>query len=114
MKEDIDKLKQTIEDGLIIFQDIEKALADDNKIDIVEGSTLVIKHGGKALRFISSLRELGEEIIDIDGVELSSLVSKLLERFGGSKEIKEALNDIALGSGILNQGIQKMIAIKKK
>jgi hypothetical protein len=107
--QDIDKIKQAIEDGLLVFEDIKKAMADDGKVSLIEGSVLVIKHGGKALRLIGTIKEIGDEITDLDGDE----AKKLVELFGTNEESKQAISDIAQGSGLLNQGIQKLIELRK-
>lgn len=112
-KEDIDKLKAALEDGLLVYEDVEKALEDDDKISWVEGGTLVVKHGGKAIRLIGSLKEISREIVDIDHAEASELVQLITDEFGGSPEAKEAIIEIAEGAGKLNQGVQKLIALKK-
>lgn len=112
MKQNIDKLKQTIEDGLEVYQDIEKALSDDGKISLIEGSGLVLKHGGKAMRLIASIKEIGQEVVDLDGTESSELASLLIEQFGGDIEAEEAILDIAEGAGLLNSGIQKLIRLR--
>ena len=109
-KENIDKLKEAIEDGLKVFEDIKEAKESDDKITLLEGGTLVVKHGGKAIRLFSSIQEIGDEIADLDGEE----AQELSQLFGGSTEAKEAIGDIAKGSGYLNQGIQKLIALRKQ
>jgi hypothetical protein len=113
MKTDIDKLKKALEDSLKVYEDIEQAKKDDDKITFMEGGMLVIKHGGKALRLISSLKEIGEEIKDIDGEEATELSLLIADEFGGSASAKEAISDIAEGAGLLNQGIQKLILLKE-
>lgn len=109
MKQDIDKTKQALEDGLVVFEDIKKALADDGKVSLVEGSGLVIKHGGKALRLIGTIHEIGEEVADIDGNE----AVELTQLFGTDEATKQAVSDIAEGAGLLNQGIQNLIELKR-
>jgi hypothetical protein len=108
----IDKLKQALDDGITVYQDVADALESDDKITLLEGGTLVFKHGGKAIRLIGSLKEIGEEAKDLDGEEASELVQQLVEAFGGTPEAEEALNDIAIGAGRLNQGIQKLIKMR--
>lgn len=114
MIQDIDKTKQALEDGLEVTKDVKKALADDGEISFIEGSSLVIKHGGKALRLIGTVQEIGQEIINLDGGEAEELVSIIAEEFGGNTEAIEAIKDIAEGAGKLNQGIQKLIDLKNK
>jgi hypothetical protein len=113
MIEDIDKLKRTIEDGLEVYQDVVAAKETEDKITLAEGGMLVIKHAGKAVRFVSAIPELGKEVADLDGAELEELVADIAEHFGGSEESIEAIGDIATGAGYMNQGIQKLIALKK-
>jgi ABC-type proline/glycine betaine transport system ATPase subunit len=110
--QDIDKLKQTIEDGLVMYQDISDALKSGDKITLLEGGALALKHGGKAIRVISSIKEISQEVADLDGEEAAELVELLTAEFGESDEAKAAFEDIAIGAGHLNQGIQKLIALK--
>lgn len=112
MKQDIDKLKRSIEDGLTVYEAIEKDM-EDGKLSLVEGAGLVIAHGGKALRLISSIKEIGQEIKDLDDKEIVELVQLLTKEFGGSGEAEEAIILIAKGAGNLNQGIQKLITLKQ-
>lgn len=110
---DIEKLKKSIEDGIVVYQAIQKDLKDGN-LSLIEGASLVLAHGGKAVRLISSLKEIGEEIKDLDGEETKEIVDLIAEQFGGSEDIKEAIALIAGAAGNLNQGIQKLIAAKKE
>lgn len=110
--EDIDKLKQSIDDGLVIAEDVDKAL-EDGKISFVEGSSLVLKHAVKAVRFVSNIKEIGQEIADLDGEEAAEVGRILTLHFGGSEEASEAIQNVLVGVGNLNQGIQKLIALKK-
>lgn len=108
-KEDIDKTKESLLDGLEIYEDIKKASESGDKLTWLEGGTLVIKHGRKAIKFVAALKEIGDEIVDLDGEE----AFELSQLFGGTDEAKEAIGDIAKGAGYLNQGIQKLILLKK-
>ena len=110
--EDIDKLKQSIEDGLVIAEDVEIALKD-GKISFIEGSTLVVKHAVKAVHFVANIKEIGQEIADLDGEEAAEVGKILTDHFGGSPEADEAIQNVMLGVGNMNQGIQKLIAIRK-
>jgi hypothetical protein len=112
-KEDIDKLKQSIEDGITVYEAIEKDLAD-GKLSLIEGAGLVLAHGGKAMRLISSIKEIGKEIVDLDSDETQELINLITDKFGGSEEEREAVGLIASGAGDLNQGIQKLISLRKK
>lgn len=111
-KQDADKLIQTLEDGLKVYEDVKEAKESGDKITWAEGGALVIKHGGKAIRFISSLDELKNELIDLDAEETKDLMAIAMDHFGGTDEVKAALEKIALGAGNLNQGIQELIANK--
>lgn len=109
-KEDIDKLERSLNDGIEIWEDVEKAKEDDGVIDWGEKGMIFVKHGHKGLRFAGSLKELADEVIDLDGTEAQLLA----EKFGNSAEAKEAIGLIANGAGDINQGIQKLIALKKQ
>jgi len=110
--QDIDKLKQTIEDGIEVFEAIQEDLKDD-KLSLIEGASLVIAHGGKAVRFIGSIKEIAEEVKDVDGEEMKQLIEELSDKFGASEDVKDAIEQIAIGAGYLNAGIQKLIKNKE-
>jgi len=112
-KEDVDKLVQTLEDGLTVFEDVMEAKKSDDKITFAEGGMLVVKHGGKAIRLISSLNELWDEVVDLDGEETKTVAEIVAEHFGTSEDVKTAIENIATGAGYLNQGIQELVASKK-
>jgi hypothetical protein len=113
VKEDIDKLQRTITDGIEVYEDVIEAKKSDDKITIAEGGLLVVKHAGKAVRFMSAIPEIAKEIKDVDGTETSLVVQQLAAEFGGSDEAIEAFEDIAIGAGYMNQGIQKLVELKK-
>jgi hypothetical protein len=113
IKEDVDKLKRTIEDGIVVYEDVVKAKESDDKITLMEGGLLVVEHAGKAVRFVSAIPELGREIVDIDSDEAAIIVKIIADNFGGSDEAFDGVKDIAEGAGKMNQGIQKLIALKK-
>jgi len=108
-KEDIDKTKESLEDGVEIFKDIKEAKESGDGITWLEGGTLVVKHGRKAIKFIGAIKEIGDEIVDMDGEE----ALELSQLFGGSKEAREAIGDISKGAGYLNQGIQKLLLLRE-
>lgn len=111
--EGIEKIKQTIEDVLEVIPDIKEAQESGDKITLMEGGMLVIKHGGKAIRFISGITDIAKEVVDIDDVEASELFDQLQEHFGGSEEAKAAIKKIVTGAANISQGIQGLIALKK-
>jgi len=111
--QDIDKLKDAIEDGLTVYTAIKEDLTD-GKLSIVEGASLVLSHGGKAIRLISSLKEIADEVKDLDGDEMEQLTELIAAKFGGSDASVSAIEKIAIGAGYLNQGIQELIAAKKQ
>ena len=112
-KEDIDKLQRSIEDFVEIYPDVVKAKESDDKITLAEGGVLFVKHGMKIFRFATAIPEMAKEIIDIDSEEGGVLASQIVEAFGGGDESKEALIEISEGAGKINQGIQKLVALKK-
>lgn len=112
-KEDIDKILRTIEDVLIVYPDVVEAKISDDKITLLEGGALFIKHSGKAFRFVAAVPEIGCEIIDLDSGETTEIFDKLSAHFGGTEEVNAALRKIANGTGELNQGIQDLIEAKK-
>ena len=108
----IDKIKQTIDDVLEIIPDIQAAKESDDKITIMEGGVLAIKHGGKAIRFFSSVEDIAKEVINIDDVEASELFDQLQDHFGGSDEAKAAIKEIVSGAASISQGVQGLIKLK--
>lgn len=112
-KQDIDKTLRTIDDSLEIFEDYKKAQESDEKVTWLEGGTLFVKHSGKAIRFATALPEIGSEILDIDGEEGKEIADHIMEYFGKGPEVVEAVGDISKGAGLVNQGVQKLIEIKK-
>jgi len=110
--EGIEKIKQTIDDILEVIPDVKEAKESNGKISLLEGSTLVLKHGGKAIRLVSAIEEIGKEVKDIDDVEAGELFDQLDEHFGGSDESKAAVKKIIAGAASISQGIQGLIALK--
>lgn len=113
MKKGIENLKEVIEDVLVIIPDV-KAADDDGKISLLEGGSLVLKHGGKAIRFVSGIGEIAKELIDVDDVEASEIFDQLQEHFGGSDEAKAAIKKLITGAASISQGIQGLIELKKE
>lgn len=113
MEQGIDKIIEAIEGALVIIPDIKEAKESDDKITMLEGGMLVIKHGGKAVRFLSSLKEISEEIIDLDPVESAEIFDLLSDQFGGSDEAKEAIKKLIIGAASISQGLQGLIDLKK-
>lgn len=112
-KEDIDKTVAAIEDLTEVFKDVQEAKKSGDKITLAEGGMLMIKHSGKAIKFIASIPEIGNELVDLDGDETSEIAAILIDKYGGSGEAKEAILDITNGAGSINQGVQKLIELKK-
>ena len=110
----IENLKQAIEDVLEVIPDVKEAKESGGKITLLEGGTLVFKHGGKAIRFISSVEEIANEVVDIDDVEASEVFDQLQSHFGGSDEAKAAIKKIVAGAANISQGIQGLIALKEE
>lgn len=104
----IEKLKQAIEDVLEIIPDV-KAAKEDGKINWLEAGSLVLKHGGKAVRFISNIEDIGKEVIDLDSPEAEEIFNELKESFGGSDESKENIKKIVAGLAGISQGLQGLL-----
>lgn len=109
----IETLKETIDDVLEIVPDVKAAKESGGKITWLEGGALVVKHGGKAVRFISNIEEIGNELIDLDSPESEELFDDLKDHFGGSDEAKEAIKKLLSGVANISQGIQGLLALKK-
>ena len=111
-KEDIDKLEKSINDALLIMPDVEEAKKSDDKISLMEGGMLVIRHGGKAINFISNIQEIANEIIDLDVFEAEKIYNSVSKTFGGNEDSKEAIRNIVIGAASISQGIQKLLEIR--
>ena len=118
MKTDYDKTEQLIDDVLVIIEDVQKKTDEESaggsKIVWTESLDLVISHGVKAVRSISSMKEIAAEIIDTDEEEAEAAAEKIAAKFGGSKEAIEAIKLISGGAASISQGIQILIELKKK
>lgn len=111
--EDVDKTKQSLLDGVVIYQDFQKQKEDDGKVSLVEGGVLFVKHSGKALRFVNSLREIGEEMIDADEKEVEELIEAL--NFSPKDPlVKSGISKIAKGSAQVKEGIRDLIEYKNQ
>lgn len=109
---DYDKTMQLIDDVLTIVEDTEKKLADDGEISWVEGGALVLAHGLKAVKTISNIKEIGQEIIDTDEAEATLAAEKIAAEFTDSPEAVEAIKQISAGIAGISQGIQKLIVLR--
>jgi len=115
IKEDIDKTLSAIADGIEVSNDIEKALEDDNRISLMEGGTLFLKHGGKAFRFVRGLREMGNEIVDIDSDEADEIINALSEVYNPDDPlVKSGMRKLFLGAVNIKEGIRDLAESKKK
>jgi len=109
IKEDIDKTLSAIADGIEINNDIEKALEGDDHLSLLEGGTLFIKHAGKAFRFVKCLREIGNEIVDIDTDESDEVINALSEVYDPQNPlVKSGIRKIVLGAVNIKEGIREL------
>ncbi|MFA5300998.1 MAG: hypothetical protein WC389_22625 [Lutibacter sp.] len=109
-KENIDKLVRSIKDGVGIYQDVKKAKEDDGKISFVEGSEIVLKNAGKAVRFISSINEIGKEVVDLESDEAAELVEALVLIYDFDDPlIKSGSTKILEGLLKLKEGIEEIV-----
>lgn len=114
-KEDVDKIVRTIQDIPPVFEDIGKAAADGDGISLAEGGVLVIKHGGKALRFLSAIREIGRELADCDPEEAEIIIDEIGKTVGGDNELAiDGAKDIAAGSVRIKNGVVKILESRKQ
>lgn len=112
MAEDFDKTLEAIEVICDITEDAEKAL-EDKKITWTEGAGIVVKNGVKAVRAIANLKEIGEELKDIDSEEAAEAVQLVLDRFGDDEETKNAVLKIAEGSALIYEGTKALLEKRK-
>lgn len=112
--EDIDKTKQSIIDLFEVIPDVKEAKTSGGKITLMEGGIIVIKHGGKAVRFISNLPEIGKELMNVNTGETTELFDEVAGHFGGSDKIKLALRKFVIAASEMNQSIHEFIAATKE
>jgi hypothetical protein len=112
MEENFDKTIETIETILDITEDVENDL-EDGKLSFTEGAGLVLKHGVKAVKAIGSIKEIGQELADIDSDEASEATELIVDHFGGSEAAKAALVKITSGSALVYEGTKELIALRK-
>lgn len=112
--EDVDKLLRTIDDSLPVYEDVKEAHDDDGKISFGEGSMLAIKHSGKVLNFIRSIKEIGEEIADLDPKEAEVVMEAIAESYGqGNTEVKQGAKELVVGMAGIRTGIVRIITAKQ-
>ena len=110
-KQDIDKLTQTIVDAAEVIKDIKEAKESGDKITLLEGGALAIKHLGKAIRFISSIQEIGEEVVDIESSEANDLIEAIKNIYDPENgDVEFGAELIIKGMIKLKEGIEKIIA----
>ena len=113
MVEDFDKTLEAIETICDITEDVQKDL-EDRKLSLVEGGTLAVKYGLKAVKIVGNIKEIGIELADVDSEEASEATQIVLEHFGGSDEAKEAIKKIATGSAMVYEGTKTLLELRKK
>jgi hypothetical protein len=112
MAQDFDKTIETIETILDITEDVEKDL-EDGKLSFAEGTGLVFKYGLKAVKTVGNIKEIGQELADIDDEEASEATGIIVDHFGGSEEVKAALKKITSGSALVYEGTKALIELRK-
>ena len=111
-KHGIETLKITIEDVITVVEDIDEAL-EDGKLSLIEGATIVLKDGGKAIRIVKVIKDIKDEVVDLDDVEAAEIFDEVSAHFGGSEQSKVAIRHIVEGAAKMSQGIQSLIELKK-
>ena len=111
-KQNIDKVEQTIKDALDIIPDIQDAKESDGKITWSEGLILVVTHATAGVRFVSNLKEIGEELVDLDEDEAAELYDIVAAKFGGTDDVKAAVKNLVKGAADISQGLQVLLAKK--
>jgi len=113
-KQDIDKIVRSIEDGVAIYKDVKEAKESGNKITLLEGGALFVKHGGKAFRFFTSLQEIGEEIVDLESDEAEELIAALTQIYNPEDPlVKEGCEKLLEGALLIKEGIEELITAKE-
>jgi hypothetical protein len=109
MKTDVDKIVRTIEDSVPVYQDVKKDM-EDGKISWLEGGELIIKHGGKAIRLFTSIKEIGQEIADLEPEEAEQVMNEIAEAYGqGDPNATEGAKHIVKGLAEIRTGIEMLV-----
>lgn len=108
-KEDVDKIVEAIKDSVPVYKDV-KAAMEDGKITWVEGGSLIIEHGGKAVRLVMAAKEIGCEIADLEPEEAEEVIKAIVEAYGGDESTMEGVKHIAKGLAELRTGLEILIA----
>lgn len=112
--EDVDKIVQSIKDSVEVSEDVEKDM-EDGKVTWLEGGVLAIKHGGKAVRFFVSAKEIGQELADMDEEEAATVMDEIIKGYGeNDPEAMDGAKDIVMGSARVRTGIVKLVELKKR
>lgn len=107
--QDVDKLVQAIKDGVIVYADYKEKKENDGKVDLTEAGVLAITHAGKALRFVSNLQEIGNELIDIEAKEGADISKALTDSFTtGNPYVVEGVNNTIKGIVFLKDGLETL------
>lgn len=114
MKEDVDKIVQTLKDIPIIYADVAEAKESGDEVTWIEGGTLVVKHGGKLIRFVSSLEEIVEELKDLTTEETSEIIKVIEESYEVSNDqLKIGIMKLIQGAVYIKEGSELVIKATK-
>jgi len=110
--ENIDKTVFALTSLVDIYKDVKEAKESEDKITMIEGGTLFVKHAGKAFKIVSAIQEIGEEIKDIDtkeGGELVRAVMNAYDQEGKYDNIEDASVELLQGILLVKSGIEKLL-----
>jgi hypothetical protein len=112
-QENIDKLLVLVDDSAEVYSDV-KADLEDGKITWLEAGGLVIKHGAKVVRNVVAMKEVGQELADLDPEEADQLITEIAEKYGAGKpEAVEAAKHVLRGMTELRIGVEALVELRK-
>lgn len=113
-QENVDKIVKTIQDIPPVYGDVKKALDDDDHVSLLEGGVIAIKHSGKVLSLITSIKEIGEELVDLDPAEAEEVMNEIAAIAGeGNSEIEQGSKEIVMGMAYIRTGSVRIIEARE-
>ena len=117
MKQDFDKTIELVETLLSLEEDIQNAREEESaggkKVVFTETTGIVVRNAVPVIKAISNISEVVEEIEDTDPDEAASATEIIVEHFGGTEEVSEAIKKITSGTALQLHGVKELIRIKK-
>lgn len=117
IEQDIDKIVQSINDGVEVYKDFKDAKAEDSpggvKIKISEVISIAVSNLGKAMNFFNSLSEIKDELVDLEAMEAPELVDALKSIYDPTNPyIDSGATKLITGILYLKEGIEDVVKAK--